>query len=264
MNKDLIDNPALWRLGLVIGPDAIDVLAHRVVGEAPAVQGRLRYDAAATSAASAVEETIYANPMLLLPFRTTDIAMRAPKSLVVPAGTDAEAVASLLGCDDSPAMMADSLDSRHDIIYAVDRGVQNFLGRTFDVQPRHVLGILSRYYSRPARRSNTARMYIEIADGLTEILVLDNVSPKAAATFACATADEQTYYAMSVFTSAGLDAQNDQITVAGPSEARRELCRRLSAFVACVMPAILPSGLYRGDSTALSAPLPLLLMPLCE
>ena len=51
MNKDLIDNPALWRLGLVIGPDAIDVLAHRVVGEAPAVQGRLRYDAAATSAA---------------------------------------------------------------------------------------------------------------------------------------------------------------------------------------------------------------------
>ena len=264
MNKDLIDNPALWRLGLIIGPGAIDVLAHRVVGEAPAIRGRLPYDASATSVAAAVEEAIYANPMLLLPFRTTGIALRAPQSIVVPAGSETDALNTLLGEDDDNILMTDTLDSRHDIIYTVNRGIHNFLSRTFEPRPHHVLGILGRYYSRPARRSNAARMYIEIADNLLEVLVLDNVGPKAAATFSCDTTDERAYYALSVFTSAGLDPQTDQIYIAGTSETRRDLCRQLSAFVAGVMPAILPAGLYRGDSTALASPLPLLLMPLCE
>jgi len=264
LNKDLIDNPALWRLGILIGPTAIDVLAHRVVGEAPAVQGRIAYDAASASHAAAVEEAVYANPMLLLPFRTIDIAVRAPHSVVVPTGTGTQAVADLLGLDSNTAILTDSLDSRHDLLYTLDKGTLNFLNRTFEPQPRHVLGILGRYYSRPARRSNTSRIYIEVADNLMEVLLLDNTGPAAAATFTCSSTDERAYYALSVFTAAGLDPNADQITIAGPSEARRDLCRRLANFVSCVMPAILPSGLYRGDSAALAAPLPLLLMPLCE
>lgn len=263
MNKDLIDNPALWRLGLVIGPDGIDVLAHRVVGEAPSVQGRLPYDAAASSAAAAVEEAVYANPMLLLPFRTTDIVLRTPSNMIVPHGCNCEDTCSLLG-DDNTIMLCDEIDSRHDIMYAADRSVHNFLVRTFDARPQHALGITARYYSRPARRSNTARMYIEIADGIMEVLVLDNIGPRAAATYACDDTETQAYYALSVFTATGLDPHTDQIFIAGPAEARRELCRRLSTFVAGVMPAILPAGLYRGDTAALAAPLPLLLMPLCE
>lgn len=263
MNKDLIDNPILWRLGLIIGPGGIDVLAHRVVGEAPAVQGHLPYDAAAGSTAAAVEEAVYANPMLLLPFRTTDIVLRTPRNMIVPHGCECDDVCKLIG-DDDTIIMADAIDSRHDIMYALDRGVHNFLSRTFESRPQHVLGITARYYGRPARRSNTARMYIEISDGLMEVLVLDNVGPRAAATYACDDTDTRAYYALSVFTATGLDPNADHIYVAGASETRRELCRRLSAFVTGVMPAILPAGLYRGDTAALAAPLPLLLMPLCE
>lgn len=264
MNKDLIDNPALWRLGLLIGPGAIDVLAHRVVGEAPAVQGRIPYDPAATSPAAALEEAVYANPMLLMPFRTVDIALRAPQAVAAPADTDPAALARLLKTDPANAILADTLDSRHSILYALDKGIVNFLGRTFDTQPRHVLGIMCSYYSRPARRSNASRMYIDISDTHIDVLVLDTTGPAAAATFACSTTDEQAYYALSVFTSARLDPHTDQITVSGHAEARRELCRRLSAFVSCVMPAIPPAGLYRGDPAALAAPMPLLLLPLCE
>ena len=68
LTKDLVDDASLWRLSLLIGDGAVDVLAHKIVGDAPIVSARLPFDPAASSTAAAVEEVIYANPLLLAPF----------------------------------------------------------------------------------------------------------------------------------------------------------------------------------------------------
>ena len=85
LTKDLIDNPELWRLSLLIGNGGIDVFAHPVVGEGSVICEHIGFDASLSSDASAIEDVVYANPLLLMPFRKVDIIVSTAMAAVVPA-----------------------------------------------------------------------------------------------------------------------------------------------------------------------------------
>ena len=148
LTKELVDDPSLWRLSLLIGDEGIDVLAHRVVGEAPLVWSRIGFDPAAATPA-AIEEAVYANPLLLAPFGKVDIVVRTRRALVVPAAVAAhsdavEALVTLFPPGDGKfTSFTSPVDSRNSVVFLLDKGVANFLARTYDASaPRHaVLGL---------------------------------------------------------------------------------------------------------------------------
>lgn len=265
--KDQIDNPALWDLGMMIDAAGIDVFAHAAVGEAALVRGRIDFDASASSLASAVEEAVYANPMLLLPFRKVDILLDTDGAMAVPHEVDTEAVAALIDFEkEDDTLLRSPLDERNDLLFPVPRGLANFLRRTYDgTAPRHVLSALAAYHSKSARRGNRAKMFVNLARDSVDVLVYNRYG-LAAARRVAGTADIQNaaYWILAIFQHCGLDAENDELSISGDASRRRELKDVLGRYINYVFPAIFPSAAYHGDSQAMLSPFPLTILSLCE
>lgn len=260
LTKDMLDRPDLCRLAMIIDRDGIDVLVRRVVGDTPAVCARVSFDPSADGPAARIEEAVYANPMLLCPFRRVDVAMRSSDVLMVPAGTSAESVRSLIALD-GVAGFSGSVDSHNDAVFFVDRAAANFLSRTYDIAPSHVLADLGAYYAPRSRAGNTAKMYVELTDsGCIDIVMFNSLGLAGACSARYIDTDDAAYRVLAMFRQGGFDAESAEILVAGPSGRRQQLMARVSPFVRHVMPAIPPAGAYHGDPQALRAPLSLLIL----
>lgn len=271
LTKDLVDQPALWRLSLLIGDDALDVLAHRVVGEASLVSERITFDRAATSPAAALEEAVYANPLLLAPFGKTDIVVRTGDFFIVPPETAAdheavEALASVFPLGQGTKVpVASPIDSRNSAVMMLDKGIANFLGRTYDsAAPQHVLSPLGQYFTHKSRLGNSSKMYVDLGQESVDILVYDHLGLAAANSLKCGDINDAAYFILAIARTAGLDPQAAEILLSGDSDRRAALTPVLRRFVNYVMPAIFPSAAYRGDPKALKAPFALTILPLCE
>lgn len=261
----MVDNPALWRLSMMIGEGGIDVLCRRELGEPETLTGRLTFDASAESSPRAVEDLVYANPLLLQPFRKVDIVMSGGFTLTVPFGTDTSDVDALFPSDDPTVTLSAPIDARNEILFRVERGVNNFLRRTFDsVRPVHALSVLGQYFETRSRLGNSAKMFVDIEDEIMNVLVFNHLGLAMASNFKYRNINDATYYALASANTAGLDFTNDEIKIAGNSDKRAEIMPILRQFARNVMPAIFPSVAAVGDSAAMSAPFPLVIMPLCE
>jgi len=271
LTKDLIDDPTLWRLSLMVSDKAVDVLAHRIVGEASIVSARLNFDPAATSQAAAIEEVIYANPMLLQPFDKIDLAMATENFLIVPpevAGNQEsiEALAKIFKPGDGQFVpFTSDIDNRNSIVFLLDKGVANFIGRTYDSSvPIHPLSALGRYFSHKSRLGNSSKMFVELGHESMNVLVYDHLGLAAANSFNVTDPNDTAYFILAVGRTSGLDPQEAEILLAGDADRRAALTPLLRRFVNYVMPAVFPSAAYHGDPQALKAPFPLIILPLCE
>ncbi len=263
LTKDLVDRTDLCRLSLIIGRDAIDVLVRRIVGTEPSLTARVALDPATAGEAAAVEEAVYANPLLLAPYGKVDVALRTGRAIVAPAGTGADTVAALAAADPSLAALSSPLDRHNDVVYFTDRALANFISRTYDAVPVHVLSPLVRYFEPRGRDGNTSNMFVELTEGGDMQLIVFNAAGLAAAcSCRCLSADDAVYRVLAVFSRAGLDPENDNIAVAGSPELRRPLMESLTPFVRHVLPVIPPAGAFAGDTQALKAPVSLLTLSL--
>lgn len=265
LTKDLIDNPELWRLSLLIGKGGIDVFAHPVVGEGSVICEHIAFDASLSSDASALEDVVYANPLLLMPFRKVDVVVSNATTTVVPADVQPEVLGKLLRTDRETLMLESAIDDREKLVFALDRGIANFIGRTYDgAVPVHVLSVLSRYFRIRGGHGNTSKMFVNLGADSLDLIVYNNLGLAAARHIDAVSIDECAYWSLALFKQCGLDVDYDEIIIAGDSERRHGLMPLLSKFVNNVMPAIFPSAAYHGSSIAGKAPFPLVIMPLCE
>lgn len=262
LTKDLVDNPAIWRLSMQVCSHTLEVFAHPLAGDAPGVCASVAYDVAAASPAAAFEEAVYANPMLLLPFSTVDIVVDNSRAMVVAAGTSTEAVRKLLRLPESETLRETPIDSRNSLVYSLGEPLGNFIGRTFDTaKVSHTLAVLCRYHTLKGRRSNTSNMIVNLGNKSADILVFNRFGLVMARHFDEISIDDAAYYILAIFKQAQLDAETDELLIAGNSTRRMKLAPILGRFVSLVLPAIFPSALYHGDSTALKAPYPLGILP---
>lgn len=265
LTKDLIDNPELWRLSLLIGNGGIDVFAHPVVGEGSVICEHIGFDASLSSDASAIEDVVYANPLLLMPFRKVDIIVSTAMAAVVPADVQPDVFGKLLNTDRNTLILESPVNDREKLVFALDRGVANFIRRTYDgAPPVHTLSVLSRYFRLKGGHGNASRMFVNLGVDSLEIIVYNRLGLAAARQIDAVTTDECAYWAVALFRQCGLDTEYDEIIISGNSERRHSLMPLLSKFVNNVMPAIFPSAAYHGSAIAGKASFPLVIVPLCE
>lgn len=265
LNSTLVDNPSLWRLSLLIGEKGIDAVARRQVGEPEHISAYIPFDSAAASVSSALEEAVYSNPLLLQPFAKTDIVISGGFTLVMPVDASLDDVDSIFPSSGESVSLSAPIDSRNKLIFRIDRGVANFLRRTFDnATPIHALAVLGQYFSHRSRLGNSSKMYADIGVSGMNILVYNPLGLAMANTFNCPSIKDAAYFALASANTADFDFTEDEIRVAGNAERRGELMTVLRKFARNVVPAIIPAGAVNGDSSLLAAPFTLLILPLCE
>ena len=243
-----IANPRLWRLGMLLDPEArtLTVAATSTVGEEPMLCRRIALGDAAERL-RALEDAVYDNPMLLADFDRTTMLLRTPRFAVVPAEVADDADAA----DDAASLLWTSPDENLRLITAPVRGtdcavlaacpadVAAFVGRTFaDARFAHALAPEIAYFAAKAPRTGNA--------------------PKL-----FAVADDMAYYAAAAAQVCGVASGELQFHVAGDPASRDALIGALRRFASHVMPWVFPSGLL-ADGAAVDTPFPLVILPLCE
>lgn len=248
---------------MLLGTDAIEVFAHRTVGEAPVVVGRVGLSG--SDPAASFEEAVYANPLLLMPFQKVDLLVSTSEAMIVPPDVEEEPLRELLKTDNDKALVFSPIDDRNSVVFGLDRGVARFIARTFDkLTPRHTLEVLSRYCLIRNQRGNSSKIYVNLESKGMSLMAFNNLGLLMARQFDDVNTDEATYWILAAFRHCGLDPQADEIIISGDSDRRHQLNPLLAKFVNYVMPAIFPSAAYHGDTQAMKASFPLSILPLCE
>ncbi len=271
LTRDLIDNPELWRMSMEICADGVEVVMNRVAGEPEMLASSLKYDAGAQSPAAALEELVYANPLLLAQFAKVDIILRSTAFQIVPpeVAHDTDAVEAILDMlphpDGRPVAYISEIDELNSVLTLVDRGIANVLSRTFfAVEPVSHLSVLGHYFTHQSRLGNSGKMFVNIGETQMDILAFDSLGLSVANTYDCTNDDNAAYYVLATARTVGFDLNADEILISGNAERRASLMASLREFANYVMPTIFPATAYRGDRNALSAPFELIILPLCE
>lgn len=265
LTNSMIENPSHWRLSLLIGTDGLNVLIRREVGESDAITATIPFGAVADSAASSVEEAIYANPLLLQPFGKIDIVFNGGFTLVEPSGTDLDAIDKLFPSTDEEITRSTPIDSHNELIYRINRGVFNFIQRTFDgAKITHSLTVLGEFFSHQSRLGNSSKMFVDIDKNSLNALIFNQLGLAMASSFKFNDISTAAYFVLASADTAGLDFSNDEIRIVGNAEQRGLLMPVLRKYARKVMPGIIPAGAFNGDVASLQAPYSLLILPLCE
>lgn len=211
LTRELISDPALWRLSLSFSDTTINVLASKVVSDEPAIAATIALAPGVSSAAAALEEAVYANPMLLQPFSRTDIYAVTDRFHILPpeAADDDDVIDALdtLFDHDHPTAFAAEIDSRNWQVAMLPRDTARFLRRTFDRAAicGH-LAVLGQYLSRRSRLGNTGKLYVNLRHGGGIDVMAFNATGLIAANTIAATDDNDTiYYILAVARTVGID-----------------------------------------------------------
>lgn len=231
----------------------------------------------ALSGHKALEEAVYAAPVLLADFASVQIVVRASHFMIVPEGLDADLC--LQGADYA-LLSADKgeVDTRTDalpgtgakIVWQQDSGTASFLARTFR-NPSVMCHIspLIRFFSRRANIGNRGKLYAHFHEcaGLRRLDIVafgHDGKPALAATHPLNSEDDAVYYIVASMRRAGLDPAEDEALLCGHAPTREAIMPRLRRYVPEAMPVIFPSAALRAGHEALNAPFPIILLPLCE
>lgn len=265
LSINLVDNPSLWRLSLMISAEGVDVVARRTVGEDSYISSHIDIPAASSNISTAIEEIIYSNPMLLQPFGKVDIVINGGFTLVVPEDADEDVIEELFKPEEPEAQLSAPLDSRNKLIFRIDRGLYNFLKRTYDTaEPTHALSVLNNYFSYRSRVGNSGKMYVDLSRVAMNVLVYNRYGLAMVSGFKCERINDAAYYALASADISGFDFGSDEMRIVGNAERRGELMAILRKFARHVLPVVLPTAVYTGDNVAKDAPFPLMILPLCE
>lgn len=143
--KEMIPQPELWRCALEIDKSRIEVALVPGMEGQPLIHRTIQLNPDLQSTDNAVQEAVYANPLLLSDFSRIDVLIDTPDFCIVPAAT-AQAVLPLellktAGIEAAgKSVMVCEADSTYSVVFAVEASLVGFIRRTFfNVRISHIL-----------------------------------------------------------------------------------------------------------------------------
>ena len=270
------EQPRLWRLAIQLEPGLLRAVMWSTVEDASLRQFSIPLDPTLRGH-KALEEAVYAAPVLLSDFARVDVVVRTSTYMVLPGAVDVSAARDALGYAcivdnaDAGEVFVDRISSADvSVAWALDAATAGFLARTVRNPAVHChIAPLLRYFSRKTLLGNSGKLYAHINEcgGRREIdlMAFDAEGSLAmAATHTVGADTDVLYYVFAFMKQAGLDVRNDELLVCGHQATRDAVMPLLRRYAAYVMPVIFPSAAFRAGRDALQAPFPLVILPLCE
>lgn len=278
LEKDIISQPELWKLSLMLSGSRLDVALYPPVSSEEIVWRSFSLDSRASSPLKAIEDVVYANPLLLSDFKRIDCIIDNVAQLPLPAAVaeNPEMAAHIYNAaatePDNPAdpEFFRTADAATTIMVRQDASIKAFLQRTFfNIAFDSRLAALCRFFiMRPeAPAGNT--VYAIARDGVLTLIAVDGHHILCANKFTYSKEIDAVYYILAAMQSLGLDAASTPVFTRGLPEPDSSSDADMSRQVAArcfgqAGPLPFPTLRYRATRTSLQAPYSLLIRPLCE
>lgn len=223
LTRDLLAQPELWHLRMLAGPEQLDVLLLPPVESEQLIYRRFMLDPEAASPGKAIEEIIYANPLLLADFKTTTCLIETEQSMFVPTEVAPDSYYALMDaafeCSSAPLVVTPTGTETAVCVTAADAEAHGFLSRTFyNIRfANHLAALCSHLVATSVAGGPT--IYCEARAGRYDVVALDGCRLLAANTFECGdSAADGAYYLLAMRNVLGLDAANCSIVISGKAE----------------------------------------------
>lgn len=261
-----IQHPEVWELIVAIDGQRVDYLLFTpqvanslITGQVPMVDDSLQ----------ALEDAIYNTPVLLNEYKRTRVIVRSPHFVLLPLETLDDDCMTLARTafpgDDGDAAVCSLPDNGVKIAYMMPRGLQAFLGRTFNYPALyHHLFPLCGYFKELNRGKSVSQMFLNLQEGSMDMAIYRDEALLCANTYPFSNAQDAAYFALNAWRAHGLDQLTDELQLAGNGETRGVMTPVLREYVKLVMPAEYPAAAMRLGRNAMQAPLELILLALCE
>lgn len=261
-----IEHPEAWELLVSIDSKRLNYILFAssvanslVVGETPLVDDGLQ----------GLEDAIYGFPELLNEYKRVRVVVHSQRFLLLPSTTADEDCLALLRRafpdDTGDEAVCILPENAVKIAYLMPRGLQAFLGRTFNYPiVVHHLMPLCEHFKQLNRSSNLSRMFLNMAPEHMDMAIYRDGILQCANTFNFTNVKDATYFALNAWRSRGLDQLTDELQLLGDSKMRAAMTPELREYVKFVMPAVYPAAAMRLGRNAMQAPLELVLLALCE
>lgn len=267
-----IDNPRVWRLLLQLEKSGLRMVAVSTVDDSSMLVSSVAFESGRDMLA-ALEDAVYAAPLLLSDFMRVDVVVATTDYVVVPdvlapEAREAAAVYAAI-CGEGESLHEDAVDGAGAVVvWSLRDDIARFLARTFRNPSLHCrISPLMRYFCRKTRLGNTGKVYAHLGGESATVDIVafgHDGSLRTAVTKSVTAPADSVYWVLACAREAGLDPAADEILLCGDNAARYELTPLLRRYAGYVMPVIFPSAAFRSGQDALNAPFPLILIPLCE
>lgn len=272
LDKELISQPELWKLTLLVSAQRLDVALYPPVPREEMIWRSFELDASAGAPLKALEDIIYANPLLLSDFKSVDCLIDNTPEILLPAGLTTEEAAMLYRRSTVDSSDNEWPDDELELYPAADEKVvvalrQNpeikaFLRRTFyNIRFNSRLALLSDYLLTSSKSTaptiigvftrNSRLTLIALRDG--DILLANNLYYENNL--------DALYYILAVRRLLGLDPQATPIiTSPVPQSFTQVLREHVTSLGAIPFPMLR----FRTTPATLQAPFELLIQSICE
>lgn len=269
LNRELVENPAQWRLSMKISGNALDVVAFSLTEHNTLIYRNIPLGDTSTSMIAALGDAVYDNTLLLSEFAMTDVLVDTPRFIITPTemcsdGRD-EMIMSAIWHGEKLSVTSHPIVGTTDtLLSGVDAKIMSFVRRTFpNCVVRHRLSPLLSYLITNDHEVGVATMYVNIHDGRIDVIYFDERGLQAVNTYDTPTLDDMLYYIMAVAKGCKMNINKDDMVIFGEAEEADRLQAYIKKYVrtALVMDSIYEVAALGAE--ALKAPLELTLLPLC-
>ena len=268
LRADAIRHPEMCRMVLRVLDGRLDAAVYSTVEDNSLVYRSIALDASAPTPLKALEEALYANPLLVQDnFDRTTVLVDTPRMVLVPKGEAQAAEEALERL--YPELDADVVTTQvrggAALGMAVEQDLTGFLRRTFaTAQITHRLVPLCNYFGVRGRMGTADRMHVHLHEGHTDIVAYSGDELLMANTFVTPEAMDTVYYTLAAAKQLGYDNSTDRMLLSGDAGPREEVLPTLRRYISHAMPAIFPSALFRLGKDAMTVPLEMLETQIAE
>ncbi len=261
-----IQHPEAWQLLVSIDDGTLDYILYT-----PSVAGSLIIGnkELADDSLQVLEDAIYDTPELLNEYKRVSVIVHSRQFVLLPQDVADEdclmlARRAFQGMDGDAAVCA-MPENGVKIAFLMPRGMQAFLGRTFNYPAiYHHLMPLCEHFKRVNRDSGRSQMFLHLQAAGMDMAIYRDGGLLCANTYPFANAQDAAYYALNAWRTHGLDQLSDELQLAGDGDLRALMTPMLREYVKYVMPAEYPAAAMQLGRNAMQAPLDLILLALCE
>ncbi len=238
--------------------------------ESPSIVGGAMPYPGGMAPVPALEESVYANPLLLSDFGSMTIIYRAKRFMLIPSFVTDDQLAERLFREQYPVdndlpaaqLLIDDwkgLGAR--LVYEVDSDELAFLRRTFNnPATRHPLSVEALYFAGRHGSRSGSRTLLSVGEGRADVVVLGRRGVLCANSFAISGAMDAAYYALAVRQALELPPR-DELMLAGTAAARASLTPVLRRAVSFVIPAVEPPAVLSASKEVRALPFALKVAP---
>lgn len=260
-----IQHPEVWELLVLLDDRRVSYILYTPTVANSLITGEV---ALTDDSLQGLEDAVYNTPVLLGEYRRVRVVVRSSHFLLLPPATSDEDCKALLGTayigdDGETTVCATACGIK--VAYIMPRGMQAFLGRTFNYPlVYHHLHPLCDYFQSLNRGDDIARMFLNMRDGMMDMAIYRGGEIQCANSYPFASTQDAAYFALNAWRSHGLDQLTDELQLMGDGALRSAMSEELRKYVKYVMPAAYPAAAMQLGHNAVQAPLELVLLALCE